>query len=149
MARKPNKPRPPKSDPIVDQPEDRVMSKTNSEKLLEFFKSRITFIGSIAAALVSLFTLANNWDHFNLPRMVFNSELHSVQRQVYNLEVEFRQRSKRNDQRAINELDDKITHLKNKKVDVPDELYQQKDRLNDDMKDNQEKLDRALKKLNN
>ena len=74
MARKPNKPRPPKSDPIVDQPEDRVVSKTNSEKLLEFFKSRITFIGSIAAALVSLFTLANNWDHFNLPRMVFNSE---------------------------------------------------------------------------
>lgn len=151
MAKKPTrakKPTAPNPTVIVEVPvEQPEQPKTGSEKLFELFRSKLALIGTIAAALVSILTLANNWDNFHLPRIAFNTEIHSVRKQVYSLEVEFRQRAKRIDQRSIYEIDEKIASLKAKQHEVPDELYQQKDRIQEDMKDNQEKLDRVLKKL--
>ena len=153
MAKKPvkvKKPRPPKPVVVIEQPVEKPeLPKTNSEKLFDLLKSKIALIGTLAAAAVSILTLVNNWDNFHLPRIAFNTEIHSVRKQVYSLEVEFRQRAKRNDQRSLYEIDEKIASLKEKHREIPDELYQQKDRILEDMKDNQEKLDKAIKKLDN
>jgi hypothetical protein len=142
---KATKPMPPKPEPIMEQEPE---IKTNGEKVFEFLRTKLVFFGTIAAAIVSIFTLATSWDRFHLPRLAFNSEMIIVRKQVYSLEIEFRQRAKRNDARAIYEIDDKINELKAISRPVPDIIYQQRDRLVDDMKDTQEKLDRAIKNLN-
>lgn len=147
MAYKPTRTKKPRSPKLLVTSDHPEITKSNSEKLFDLMRSKIVYIGTFAAALVSILTLASNWDNFHIPRLAFNTELHSVRKQVYSLEAEFRLRAKRNDQRAIYELEEKISSLRTKQLEVPDELYQQKDRILEDLKDNQEKLDRIFKKL--
>ena len=151
MAKKPTrprKPRPPKAPVIVEQPVEQEVEIVK-KKLFEGYRSKIAFIGTLFAASASMFTLATHWDNFDLPRLAFHSEVKNVNKQIVNLEVEFRQRAKRNDQKSIYEIEEKINLLKEKHKEIPDELLHQRDRLIEDAKLNEEKLDRAIKKLNN
>jgi hypothetical protein len=105
---------------------------------------RITLIGSVCGALITIYNFGDVWDKVGITRPVF---VHEYQQTVYhitqdlrNLEMDYRHRSIMYDQKTLREIDTEIADRVNKSHTVPSTLLDVKQIIEDSLNNHRARL---------
>jgi hypothetical protein len=85
-------------------------------------KTTLLTVASILGAISTIWGFRTVYDGLNLPRPAFVSELNELRSQVTDIELEYRYRVIRNDQRNLREAEKQIIELTRQRVAIPDGL---------------------------
>lgn len=103
----------------------RMVAKARENKI----KTTLLTVASIMGAVSTIWGFRTVYDGLGLPRPAFISEHQELREQLFSLELEYRQRSLRNDMKSMREVDQEIADLLRRNVAVPDGLQEHRQGL--------------------
>jgi len=113
-----------------------MVARTKANKI----KATILTVASILGAVSTIWGFRTVYDGLGLPRPVFISEYQELKNHVFDLEIEYRQRSLRNDLRSLREVEQEIADLLHRSVAVPDGLQDYRQGLQDTIAKNRDRI---------
>jgi len=129
-----------------ENPTDEII-KTPLVRAFEYFKSKIIMIGSIAAAVASIFTVISQWDNLNLPRLAFYSEVLKTMNHINYIELSFYQHVRNEQADKWNKIQHQIEILRNQNTTIPDSMLDQLNLYERDVKEAERKLDDVRRRI--
>lgn len=103
-------------------------------------KTTLLTVASILGAISTIWGFRTVYDGLNLPRPAFVSELNELRSQVTDIELEYRHRVIRNDQRNLREAEKQIAELTRQRVAIPDGLEEYIQDLRSGIERNQNRI---------
>ena len=105
---------------------------------------RITLIGSMCGALITIYNFGDVWDKAGIPRPVFVHEykptVGHITQDLRNLEMDYRKRAIMYDQKTLREIDKEIADRINKSQPVPSTLQDVKQIIEDSLNNHRARL---------
>jgi hypothetical protein len=103
-------------------------------------KTTLLTVASILGAISTIWGFRTVYDGLNLPRPAFVSELNKLRSQVTDIELEYRHRVIRNDQRNLREAEKQIIELTRQRVAIPEGLEEHIQDLRSSIERNQNRI---------
>lgn len=105
---------------------------------------RITLIGSMCGALITIYNFGGVWDKLGITRPVFVHEYRQtvdhISQDLRNLEMDYRKRAIMYDQKTLREIDTEIADRVNKSHTVPSTLLDVKQIIEDSLSNHRARL---------
>lgn len=105
---------------------------------------RITLIGSMCGALITIYNFGGVWDKLGITRPVFVHEYRQtvdhISQDLRNLEMDYRKRAIMYDQKTLREIDKEIADRINKSQPVPSTLQDVKQIIEDSLNNHRARL---------
>lgn len=105
---------------------------------------RITLIGSMCGALITIYNFGGVWDKLGITRPVFVHEYRQtvdhISQDLRNLEMDYRKRAIMYDQKTLREIDKEIADRVNKSQPVPSTLQDVKQIIEDSLNNHRARL---------
>lgn len=103
-------------------------------------KTTILTVASILGAVSTIWGFRTVYDGLGLPRPAFIGEHRELRGQLIALELDYRQRSLRNDLKNLREAEQEVSELTRRNVSIPDGLREFMQVLQDSISRNRERI---------